>query len=179
MLVHFLSFQWQDWGSSSCILCGDTRRPSPPVQLAAGRRPSQRLPPQHQDHHRRLLQPHQHIIPHRGPRRHLQLLGVKQGWLSKELSSTAGEEKAKSNKPKSNKPKSSKQREVWQPHHQVNVPPRWVERPTNSSGIPGKRLEIRCRTTGTPSPEVSWIVINLVRYSQCKDNYHNHHQLLP
>ena len=148
MLVHFLSFQWQDWGSSSCILCGDTRRPSPPVQLAAGRRPSQRLPPQHQDHHRRLLQPHQHIIPHRGPRRHLQLLGVKQGWLSKELSSTAGEEKAKS----------SKQREVWHLYHQVNVPPRWVERPTNSSGIPGKRLEIRCRTTGTPSPEVSWIV---------------------
>ena len=40
--------------------------------------------------------------------------------------------------------------------NQVNVPPRWVERPTNSSGIPGERLEIRCRTSGRPSPGVSW-----------------------
>ena len=87
----FYIFNCKAWRSSPRIVCGHPRRPSPPVQLAAGRRPSQRLPPQHQDHHRWLLQPHQHIIPDGGPRRHLYLLGGKRGGLSKALSSTAGE----------------------------------------------------------------------------------------
>ena len=84
-------FNCKAWWPSSRFVCGDPRRLAPPVQLAAGRRPPGRRAPQHQDHHRRLLQPHQHIIPHRGPRRHIHLLGGKRGRLSKAFSSTAGE----------------------------------------------------------------------------------------
>ena len=71
------NFNCQTWGSSSRLLCCNPRRPSSPVQLAAQQRPRRRLRPQHQDHHRRLLQPHQHISPHRGPRCHLHLLSFK------------------------------------------------------------------------------------------------------
>ena len=46
------------------------------------------------------------------------------------------------------------QRAVEKTDKKVNVPPRWVERPLNSSGTPGSRIEIACRTSGRPAPEV-------------------------
>ena len=132
-------------------MCGDPRRLAPPVQLAAGRRPPGRLAPHHQDPHRRLLQPHQHIIPHRGPRRHLHLLSGQRGRLSEALSSTAGELISHNSQSK-----------CGNIDDQVNVPPRWVERPANSSGVPGDRLEIRCGTSGRPNPEVNLRIDYLV-----------------